>query len=294
MSTQISVINIRDKCLEERQPTDLGLSGSAYRPSHAEKPLEVDHGGQYLPNRISLFSIAVLRELNTCPADYIFLPYAILLFVCSITHPFLCYRDVLLWVLGVLLLLFSSLDVWYYLRAVLVVIRAWFLKPVWDVLAEQSMDGRVLLHDVDLCHMNNARYLRECDFARYSLYTRNGVFKATRALGATMVVGATTIRYRRALCVGESFELRSRIISWDDKSFYLEQRFVSRKDGLVSAVMYCKQNVLRSSPDKIMQFLCKRKVETPEYPQDLQHWIDFISASSQALRSESGLEEKNK
>ncbi|CDQ90639.1 unnamed protein product [Oncorhynchus mykiss] len=72
----------------------------------------------------------------------------------------------LLWVLGVLLLLFSCLDVWYFVRAAVTVVRAWFQKPVWDVLGEQSVSGRVLLHDIDLGHMNNARYLRECDFAR--------------------------------------------------------------------------------------------------------------------------------
>ncbi|KAI1901298.1 hypothetical protein AGOR_G00032870 [Albula goreensis] len=203
-------------------------------------------------------------------------------------------KRMLLWILAVLLLFFSSLDVWYFLRAVVVVLKAWFQPPVWDVLAEQSVGGRVLPHDIDMGHMNNARYLRECDFARFSLYTRNGVFKATRALGAGLVVGASTIRYRRALSLGEAFELRSRIVTWDEKSFFLEQRFVSRRDEVVSAVMLCRQNVLRSSPDKILQFLCKRKVERPEFPEDLQHWISFIAASSQSLKAENTSEEKSK
>uniref|UniRef100_A0A8C6UR03 Protein THEM6 n=1 Tax=Neogobius melanostomus TaxID=47308 RepID=A0A8C6UR03_9GOBI len=199
-----------------------------------------------------------------------------------------------LWLLGVLLALFSSLDVWYFLRAGVVILKAWFQKPVFDITAEQVVSGRVTFNDIDMCHMNNARYLRECDFARFSLYTRNGVFKAVRALRGTMVVGANTIRYRRALCIGEGYELRSRIVTWDEKAFYLEQRFVSTKDGVVCAVMYCKQSVIRSTPDQIMQHLCKRKVEIPEFPEDLQHWVNFISASSQALRAESGLDDKNK
>ncbi|KAG9329961.1 hypothetical protein JZ751_028532, partial [Albula glossodonta] len=166
----------------------------------------------------------------------------------------------LLWILAVLLLFFSSLDVWYFLRAVVVVLKAWFQPPVWDVLAEQSVGGWVLPHDIDyMGHMNNARYLRECDFARFAFYTRNGLFKAARALGGNMVVGASTIRYRRSLALGEAFELRSRIVTWDEKSFFLEQRFVSCRDGFISAVMLCRQNILRGSPDKILQFLCKRK-----------------------------------
>ncbi|XP_019739232.1 protein THEM6-like [Hippocampus comes] len=200
----------------------------------------------------------------------------------------------LLLLLAALLALFCSLDVWYFVRAAAVFVRAWLQPPVRDVTAEQVMTGRVAPRDIDMCHMNNARYLRECDFARFSLYMRNGVFKALRALKASIVVGATTIRYRRPLCIGESYELRSRVVTWDDKAFFLEQRFVSSKDGVVCAVMYCKQAVLRSSPDNIMQYLCKRKVECPEFPEDLQHWINFISASSQNLRAESGLQEKNK
>lgn len=168
----------------------------------------------------------------------------------------------LLFVLIALLVLFSTLDVWYFLRAAFVILRAWLQPVVRDVTGEQTVTGLVTTRDIDMCHMNNARYLRECDFARFSLYTRNGVFKALRHLGATMVVGATTIRYRRALCIGEGYELRSRIVTWDDKAFYLEQRFVSAKDGLVCAVMYCKQAVVRTSPDKILQHLCKRKVRS--------------------------------
>ncbi|XP_055738398.1 protein THEM6-like isoform X1 [Salvelinus fontinalis] len=213
----------------------------------------------------------------------------------------------LLCALGGLLLLFSCLDVWYFLRGVVVVVQAWFQPPVWDVLAEQSVAGRVLPHDLDyMGHMNNGRYLRECDFARFHYYMRNGIFKALRTLKATMVVGASTIRYRRSLAFGEAFDLRTRIVAWDDKSFFVEQRFVSQGDGFISAVMLCRQNVLRSNPESILQLLCKRKVECPDsvlfslcvqvecpdYPEDLQHWISFISASSQALRAQSGLEDK--
>ena len=32
----------------------------------------------------------------------------------------------------------------------------------------------------------------------------------------------------------------------------------------MSAVMYCKQNIIGCSPDKILQFLCKRKVSGEE------------------------------
>lgn len=172
-----------------------------------------------------------------------------------------CSREMLLLVLGALLLLFCSLDVWYFLRGAQVFIQAWFQPRIWDILAEQSIDGMVLPHDLDyMGHMNNSRYLRECDFARFHHYMRNGLFMASRKLGAKMVVGASTIRYRRSLAFREAFEIRTKVVGWDEKAFYLEQRFVSKKDGFVSAVMLCRQNVVRCSPESIIEFVCKRKV----------------------------------
>ncbi|XP_049889542.1 protein THEM6-like isoform X1 [Epinephelus moara] len=207
----------------------------------------------------------------------------------------MCSREMLLLVLGALLLLFCTLDVWYFLRGAQVFFEAWFLPRIWDLLAEQSIDGMVLPHDLDyMGHMNNSRYLRECDFARFHHYMRNGLFMASRKLGARLVVGASTIRYRRSLAFREAFEIRTKILGWDEKAFYLEQRFVSKRDGFVSAIMLCRQNVVRCSPETIIEFVCKRKIECPEFPEDLKHWISFISASSQALRAESGLEGKNK
>lgn len=167
----------------------------------------------------------------------------------------------LLLLLGAALLLFSCLDVWYFLRGARVFIEAWFQPQIRDILAEQSFDGMVLPHDLDyMGHMNNSRYLRECDFARLSHYMRNGLFMASFKLGAKMVVGASTIRYRRSLAFREAFEIRTKVMGWDDKAFYLEQRFVSKKDGFVSAIMLCRQNMVHHSPERIIEFTCKEKV----------------------------------
>lgn len=171
----------------------------------------------------------------------------------------------LLLVLGGLLVLFCTVDVWYFLRAVYVLIQTLLLPRIRDVLAEQRLDGVVLPHDVDYKgHMNNSRYLRECDFARFHHYMRTGLFLALCRMGAKMLIGASTIRYRRSLAFAETFEIRTRVLGWDDKAFYLEQRFVSKKDGFVSAVLLCRQNVVHSSPEEIVEFVCKTKVSTAQ------------------------------
>lgn len=53
-------------------------------------------------------------------------------------------------------------------------------------------------------------------------------------------------------------------------------------------------NCLRNQHFANFVFCLCAQIECPEFPEDLKHWMSFISASSQALRAESGLEQKNK
>ncbi|KAM5157870.1 protein THEM6 [Mantella aurantiaca] len=192
--------------------------------------------------------------------------------------------------LGLTAALFSLLDVWYFLRSFLAVLRARLQPAVKDLLKEHTFSGRVLPHDLDfLLHMNNSRYLREADFARLSFFTRSGLFGAIHSLGAGMVMAACTVRYRRSLRLLEAFQIRTRLLCWDDKALYLEQRFVTPGDGFVCAVLLSRQHILGNTPDKVVHSMCKRKVESPEFPDEVMHWIDYNDSSSQKLRAESGM-----
>ncbi|XP_018098257.1 protein THEM6-like [Xenopus laevis] len=89
---------------------------------------------------------------------------------------------------GVISLMVSLLDVWYFIRGTLVVLKSRIQPVVKDLLKEHSYLGKVLPHDLDfLLHMNNSRYLREADFARFALYTHSGLFQAMHSLGCSMV-----------------------------------------------------------------------------------------------------------
>ncbi|MEE6462984.1 hypothetical protein FKM82_005728, partial [Ascaphus truei] len=168
---------------------------------------------------------------------------------------------ILVVVLGLAAAFFALLDGWYFLRAFLAVLRARLQPVVKDLLKEHTFSGLVLPHDLDfLLHMNNSRYLREADFARLSFFTRSGLFGALHSLGAGMVMAACTVRYRRSLRLLETFEIRTRLLCWDDKAFYVEQRFVSPRDGFVCAVLLSRQHIMGISPDKVVQSMCKRKV----------------------------------
>ncbi|CAO2602050.1 Protein THEM6 [Lemmus lemmus] len=198
--------------------------------------------------------------------------------------------------LALALAFFALLDGWYLVRVPCAVLRARLLQPrVRDLLAEQRYAGRVLPSDLDLLlHMNNARYLREADVARAAHLTRSGVLGALRDLGAHSVLAASCARYRRSLRLFEPFEVRTRLLGWDDRAFYLEARFVSLRDSFLCALLRSRQHVLGTTPDRVVQHLCKRRVEPPELPEDLKHWIAYNETSSQLLRAESGLSDTKK
>ncbi|XP_008064519.1 protein THEM6 [Carlito syrichta] len=199
-------------------------------------------------------------------------------------------------VLALALAFFALSDGWYLVRVPCAVLRARLLQPrVRDLLAQQCFRSRVLPSDLDLLlHMNNARYLREADVARCAHLTRCGVLGALQELGAHTVLAASCARYRRSLRLLEPFEMRTRLLGWDDRAFYLEARFVSLRDGFVCALLRFRQHVLGALPERVVQHLCKRRVEPPELPEDLQHWIAYNEASSQLLRAESGLSDATK
>lgn len=170
--------------------------------------------------------------------------------------------------LALALAYFALLDGWYLVRVPCAVLRARLLQPrILDLLAESRYAGRVLPSDLDLLlHMNNARYLREADVARAAHLARCGVLGALRALGARAVLAASCTRYRRSLRLLEAFEVRTRLLGWDDRAFYLEARFISLRDGFVCALLRSSQHVLGTSPERVVQHLCKRRVSAPPPP----------------------------
>ncbi|XP_030409765.1 protein THEM6 [Gopherus evgoodei] len=197
----------------------------------------------------------------------------------------------LLLLLGAGAALFCLLDAWFLLRLPLALLHALWLQPrLRDVLQEQSWPGLVLPSDLDwLLHMNNARYLREADLARSAYLARCGILDALRALGGSVVLAASCARHRRSLRLFERFAVRTRLLGWDGRAFYLEQRFVSPRHGFVCALLLCRLHVVGSSPGRLVQHLYQRQVNSPELPEEVQHWISYNEASSQKLRAESGL-----
>ncbi|XP_026545770.1 protein THEM6-like [Notechis scutatus] len=191
---------------------------------------------------------------------------------------------------------FTCLDGWYLLRMPFAYLYArWLLPRIADPLQEQQYRSWVLPSDLDLLvHMNNARYPREADMARCVYMVRCGIFQAIRALGGRTMLSASCCRFRRSLHLFERFTIQTRIRGWDHRAFFLEQRFVSARDGFVCAVLLVRQHVTGTTPRTAVEQVCRRKVESPALSEEIQHWLRYNEASSQNLRMESNVQEKSK
>lgn len=104
-----------------------------------------------------------------------------------------------------------------------------FFQPRASLEEEQILKFRCWPHDLDLnFHMNNGRYLTLMDLGRLQLIFRLGLLKDVVKNFWMPVLGEAHIRFRRPLNPFQAFELHTRIVSWDEKWVFIEQKFMSR------------------------------------------------------------------
>ena len=112
-----------------------------------------------------------------------------------------------------------------YLRLLVLLIRLIGL-PRKAPLEESRVGFRVLPTDCDInLHMNNGRYLAFMDLGRLHFVAQIGLLGLIlrRRWGAAL--GAAEINFIRPLSPFQKFELVTRLVTWDEKYAYMEQRF---------------------------------------------------------------------
>ncbi|WP_110240487.1 thioesterase family protein [Nocardioides gilvus] len=127
-----------------------------------------------------------------------------------------------------------------YLRLIrlLVGLRSRRRTQLWE---ETVTPFRVWPSDLDaLGHMNNAKYLALTDLGRVDMMVRSGFWSRVSGHGWYAVVAAQTIRYRRSLKPWERFELRSRMIGFDERAMYVEQVFTVAGEVAATAIVQCR------------------------------------------------------
>ncbi|XP_034171368.1 protein THEM6 [Osmia lignaria lignaria] len=186
-----------------------------------------------------------------------------------------------------LLVLYILFDVNYFVRMAFTLITGRLFEKRKKIFDATTIYGICTTQDVDLLfkHMNNARYLRELDFARFHYYDRSGIYSAIVKKGGGAVQGASSTRYRRAIPIFTPFKVVTKLIYWEDRHFYLEHQFISLTDNFVRAVILSKQTITGSniSVSEIIAEV-EPNARVPELPKDLQLWMSSMDESSQKYR----------
>jgi len=96
----------------------------------------------------------------------------------------------------------------------------------------------VLPTDLDLLgHMNNGVYLSIFDLGRFDLLIRSGLWDIFDGLGWYPVVNNETISFRKSLRLWQRFTVESRVIGFDDRAVYIEQRVVVKGEVYTKAIV---------------------------------------------------------
>lgn len=105
---------------------------------------------------------------------------------------------------------------------------------------------RVLPTDLDVNnHVNNGVYFSLMDLGRFDLLYRSGAWATMMKKGFYPVVASETITFRKSLAPWQRYLLESKIVGYDEKAVYMEQRFVV--DGEVYAQGFIRGRFLKKS-----------------------------------------------
>lgn len=145
------------------------------------------------------------------------------------------------------------------------------LKPRMGLLDSSVLSFQVLPTDLDVnLHMNNARYLSFMDLGRTDLLIRMGMLRRMFHERWKPVTGSIDIKYRRPLLLLRSYKLSTRLLCWDEKWLYIEQRLESARG--VHAIATVRGLFLGpdgSVPSRIVLDRMGFREESPPFPTEV-------------------------
>ena len=146
---------------------------------------------------------------------------------------------------------------------------------------------RVWPNDCDInLHLNNGRYLTFMDLGRMHLLAQIGLLRELPRRRWAPVLSAAEINFIRPLRPFQKFDLVTRLLTWDEKYFYMEQRFEA--DGRLCALALVKGLFLyrheRVESRAVLSALDLDLV-APQMPEIVRHWNDLAILKKTAQES---------
>jgi acyl-CoA thioesterase FadM len=144
-------------------------------------------------------------------------------------------------------------------------------KPRLGLFDTHRLPLRCLPNDLDgFMEMNNGRILTLFDLGRFAMAIRVGLWEVLQREGWGLVVAGSTVRYRARITGLQRFEIRTRLIGWDQRFFYMEQ-------GMWRGETCCNHALLRTGVTEKGRLApteaVARAMAHPDPSPDLPGWV---------------------
>ena len=167
-------------------------------------------------------------------------------------------------------------------RLLKILILSRFQKSM-GMLEKTTVHFRVWPNDLDpYLHMNNGVYLTLLDLGRISLMVRTGMMKVAKQYGYYPVVASEAIKFRISLTPFAKFSIETEMVGWDERYFYISQRFISKGD--VAAVAVIKGRILSKKGGKVAPHDIFKLLGLPAQSPKLPPVVEKFLLADQELR----------
>ena len=166
----------------------------------------------------------------------------------------------------------------------MLVVRWWRArKGQRDPLSENPLlttrkPFRVWPHDCDMnIHLTSSRYLALMDLCRVDWLLALGVGRILLKKRWKFVVNAQEITYIREVKPFCRFDIKSRVLGWDEKYFYVEHRVVRK--GKLHAIAHVRAACLERGQVITMGKMlndCGFSLESPPLPEAISLWRGLL------------------
>ena len=158
------------------------------------------------------------------------------------------------------------------------------------LLDESVVRFRVWPNDIDVnLHLNNGRYLTIMDLGRFDLVGRNGMFEVALANRWTPLVGTAILHYFRPIQPFASYDLRTRLVCWDDKWFWVNHRFELEGQLMATGAI---RGLFRGRdgnvPPRRLLEMSGLPVDSPPPPDWVERWKAADSSWTAAMKEVAG------
>lgn len=168
-------------------------------------------------------------------------------------------------------------------RLLLTILLSW-LKPKLSTFEETSAKFTVLPTDAHIPFfkaMCGGRYVDFMDLARVDQVSRLGILGVMRRKKLDINLGGQFVRYHKPLKTFRRFEVRTNIVCWDEKFFYVDQKFM--QDGVVKAhglVQACFRGKGGICPPAELIAMAGMQDTKPAMPKEIADWRQLLQRKS--------------